>query len=177
MKIVDIKDLILYENIGKGSFGQTIKVSLNNVLYCFKIVLLQYKEDIWNNIKNLTDIDFSKYFLTPYAMIERNKICLGYISKYYNSLVNIDNIKSIDKKIPLLKDTKEKIETLYKEYKLIHGDLTKNNLLFDILKNEAYLIDFDSALRIDQELGSTDSFKIFVKDYYIKYYGVDFNLD
>ena len=123
MKVVNAKDLVLKETLGKGSFGETIKVSIDDYFYCLKIITGCYNEDIWNNIKNLTDIDFIKNFITPYSMVERNNISIGYITKYYENLVSVDKIFNKDKIIILLKDLCKKIEILHKEYKLIHGDI------------------------------------------------------
>lgn len=178
MIVINERELIVEPNIiGKGNFSEVRKVIFDNKEYCFKYFTRGYSKDIINNICSLTDIKFKKQYLVPLYMVETSSgDIIGYLTNYNNKLENIKNVTSRNERILLLKNTKKIIEELHSQYKIIHGDIVKENLLFDIEKKKSFLLDFDSSLKIGTEPQSTDSFRIFVKDY-IKYYSHNIGLD
>lgn len=179
MKTVQFKDLKLIKQCySSGNFSNVHIVSLDGITYCFKEFknILDYPAEIKNNICNFTKLPFNKDFLFPqFIVLKRNNI-LGYLT-YFDK--NNKNIYSLDlcyeDKIKLLKNVKKKIQMLHKNYKLIHGDLNVQNILSSKDLNTS-LIDFDSTLRFDQEIVSTVSFSMVLKDY-LKCYKFDKNAD
>lgn len=178
MKVISEKDLIVEPIIiGKGNFSEVRKVIFDNKEYCFKFFTRGYSKDIIDNICSLTDTRFKEQYLTPLYMVETSfDGIIGYLTNYNNKLENIKNVTSRNEKILLLKNTKTIIEELHSQYKIIHGDIVKDNLLFDIEKKKSFLLDFDGSLKIGTVPKSTDSFRIFVKDY-INYYSHNIGLD
>ena len=68
-----------------------------------------------------------------------------------------------------LKKTRDIMEKLHKNYKRIHGDISLTNVLVNKEKKDVYLIDFDSSLYINQDLGSKFSFSEEVQDFINNY--------
>lgn len=178
MTIINARELIVETNIiGKGNFSEVRKAMFDNKIYCFKFFTKGYPKDIIDNIASLTDISFKEQYLVPLYMVETNSgDIIGYLTHYDETLEKIENIKSREERILLLKDTRKIIEELHKEYKIVHGDLVKENLLFNIQNKKSFLLDFDGSLNIGTTPKSTDSFRMFVKEY-LKYYSLNRGLD
>ena len=128
------------------------------------------------NIFNLTFINFDKYYLTPkYIIKDKNRI-IGYISPYKNNTQHINyNNLSRNTKIKILEKAKDSIIKLHNKYKLIHGDLNTNNILYDDEFN-TYLLDFDATLKFGQKPDSLISFSGLTTNY-INYFKYDYKAD
>ena len=165
------------EPFNYGSFGKVYRTNIDGKNYCYKEFKKQFPKDLIRNIASFTDEEYSKEFLTPLYMVHNfgDTTFSGYLTNYYDGLIEIDDVYERAKKILLLKKAKLSIMKFHKCYGRIHGDLNGSNILFD--ENDlAYLLDFDSSLRINQQVGSTKSFSMLVEDY-LKMYPLDYSLD
>lgn len=176
MNVVNYKDIIIGEQIGKGASGVVRKCYLDGNLYCIKSIKTTYPKSVVSNIKDMTEIDFSKEYFTPLYIVESSTgDFLGYLMNYDEKLITSNKIHSLDDKLIFLRNAKKIIEKLHGDYKRIHGDLVDENMLFDELMN-AFLLDFDSSLIVGQGYENKLSFRLFVQDY-LKYYQPDKNMD
>ena len=178
METINYKELKINQRIGKGHFSETYEAEFNGESYCFKFIYENYSKEVIKNIIKLTEINFKEKFLAPiYLVITESKTIIGYISKFDPTLTHIDKI--IGKDIRLLKNARKTIEELHEQHSLIHGDLSKDNILFNPRTCNSYLIDFDTSFKqgtnISDEL-TNKYFRIFVKEYLNKY-KYDFGLD
>lgn len=177
MKTVEFDDLkLVKKNFSSGNFSNIHLVELNGITYCFKFFSKEYPKDIMDNICNLTNIKFDKDFLTPQFMVIKRNHILGYLSLFDKKNKNIFDLNlDYEDKIILLKNAKEKLLRLHKEYKLIHGDLNISNILSDKKLNTVF-IDFDAALKFGQRVKTTQSFSVALINY-LKYYKFDYKAD
>lgn len=160
-----------------GNFSSIDIVEFQGQLYCFKLFQPYniYPSDIIDNIGNLTEMSFSNEFLVPKYIVMRKNRIIGYLSIYKkNKTIEKINLEYQDK-VAILKDAKEKLENLHKEYKIIHGDLNLSNILVDKNFNTSF-IDFDSSLKFNQNVGSVVSFPRTVINY-MKYFKYDYKAD
>ncbi|MBQ8902406.1 MAG: hypothetical protein IJY87_05045 [Bacilli bacterium] len=160
-----------------GSFGNVYKTEIEGKTYCYKEFKKEFPSDIIRNISSFTDEEYSEEFLTPLYMVHTfgKASFSGYLTNYFENLIEIEDVYERAKKILLLKKAKLTIMKFHKCYGRIHGDLNGSNMLFG--ENDlAYLLDFDSSLRISQPVGSTRSFSMLVEDY-LKLYPLDYSVD
>lgn len=177
MKVMPREFFEISEPFNYGSFGEVYKTEIDGKTYCYKEFKKQFPQDIIRNIASFTDEEYSKEFLTPLYMVHSfgDTTFRGYLTDYYEGLIEIEDVYERAKKILLLKKAKLSIMKFHKCYGKIHGDLNGSNMLFD--ENDlAYLLDFDSSLRINQPVGSTRSFSMLVEDY-LKLYPLDYSVD
>ena len=177
MKVLPKEYFEIDKPFNYGSFGEVYKTTIDGQSYCYKEFKKQFSKDIIRNIASFTDEEYSKEFLTPLYMVHAfgdSSFC-GYLTKYYDELFEIEDVYERARKIMLLKKAKLSILKFHKCYGRIHGDLNGSNMLFDNA-NLAYLLDFDSSLRIGQPVGNTRSFSMLVEDY-LKLYPLDYSVD
>ena len=177
MKYINKNDLIIEElYFASGNYSDIHLVSYNNEIYCFKEFNYIFPNEIINNLEYLTYIKFDKEYLTPQYIIKNNNKVIGYLSKFYktNHYINPYNL-SKEEKIKILKNARETITKLHSKYKIIHGDLNSNNILYDN-SYKTYLLDFDSALKFNQLPKSLESFSSAIINY-LNYFKYDYKID
>ena len=172
MKCVDA-DLLkkVYDTGRFGAFSKILNAKFNNQTYCFKLYLDNYDKFILDNIAYMTDVEFSQQYLTPLYVVKKfakNKV-VGCLSEEAENTVDLACVCEKEKQLLYLRQTKDLITNLHKDYKYIHGDLSVSNILVDLDNDLSYLCDFDSALRIGQEVKSYMSFSESVCDYLSRY--------
>ena len=151
MEIINIKDIKKERMFNYGSFSFVFKVMLNNKVFAFKEYIEPLDPIVKNILIDLSEKEFSENFLTPKYLVEtkNGQNILGYITDYNKKLIEISDVFSFDKKVELLKETKKILEKWHNESKRIHGDISPSNILVDEDNNKPYLIDFDTALKIN----------------------------
>ncbi len=176
MKKLEIKDIIIKENIGYGNFSEVKKCIYKDKLYRIKFITRNYSKNVVSNIIKMTDTKFDKEYFTPLYILENETgYSLIYIMNYDETLKESFKIKDYNDKITFLKNTRKIIHKLHEDYKIIHGDLVCENMLYDENFN-SFLIDFDSSIKFGSEFSDKQMIRIFVRDY-LKYYPLDKNLD
>jgi len=179
MQVIPREELQVPEKpFNYGSFSSVYKIEYNSKTYCFKQITWAYSKDIWDNISSMTDEIFSPEFLTPLYMVQsKDTHCFdGYLTEFDERLKDIQDIYDRDRKILMLKKARLAILKLHEENNRIHGDLSSSNMLFNNDLEKAFLIDFDSSLKINQQVKNNISFSRPVKEY-LKYHPLDFNVD
>lgn len=139
--------------IGRGNFSNVYEIMYNNKTYAYK----EFKTTFYDfktidNIIKLSKQKIDKHYIVPNHIVYGNKKnMLGYLSKYDKELKTLKSIKSTSQLLDVLKDLKNRIEILHKEYKIIHNDIVKENIL--ISKDlTSYMLDFDSSKKLTKFL-------------------------
>ena len=177
MNIVSKQDLKYQNLVEHGTFSDIYSVLQSGSEFYYKEFREEYPLDIIKNIAMFTDENYSEEFLTPRYMVrdsETNAFS-GYLTNPKKSLYQISEIKNLEEQKILLMQAKSSILKLRYYYGIIHGDLNKKNILIDEL-NVANILDFDTALRFGQPVGSDSLFPSIIKDY-LKYNPFDERID
>lgn len=163
--------------IGRGNFSNVYEIMYNNKTYAYK----EFKTTFYDfktidNIIKLSKQKIDKHYIVPNHIVYGNKKnMLGYLSKYDKELKTLKSIKSTSQLLDVLKDLKNRIEILHKEYKIIHNDIVKENIL--ISKDlTSYMLDFDSSKKINEIPQNNEMLRLFIKEY-IRNFGYDKNID
>ena len=176
MNVVNFKDIILGDSIGKGASGEVRKCTFEGNQYCIKIINTTYPRSVVSNIKRMTNIEFSKEYFTPLYIVEGTTgNVYGYLMNYDENLKEANKIRDFNEKLIFLKNARRIIDKLHKEYKMVHGDLVSENMMYDELLN-SFLVDFDSSLKFDKQYENKQTVRLFVQQY-LRYYPVDKNMD
>ena len=150
MEVINISEIKKGKIFNYGSFSYTYKVNVGGIDYIYKEYIDPINPIVKKIVSDLTEKEYNECFLTPKYLIEtRNgQNILGYLSNYNKNLIELDDCFNYDLKIKLLKEARIILDKWHKESKRIHGDINLGNMLFDIGENKAYLIDFDTSLKI-----------------------------
>ena len=176
MNVVNFRDIILGDKIGRGASGEVRKCTFDGNQYCIKILEKTYPRSVVSNIKNMTSQEFSKEFFVPLYVVEGTTgDFFGYLMNYDENLQEASSLTELKDKLIFFKNAREIVEKLHKEHKMVHGDLVCENMLYDELFN-AFLIDFDSSLKFGKKYEDKQTVRIFVQQY-LRYYPVDKNMD
>jgi len=178
MKVINIDNLVEQKFLGYGKYSYTTIVEYDNDFYCFKKFRVLFEDsNVINRLCHLTEEKFEYNFLVPLYMVQNNEgKIIGYLSKYYDFLLSMQEDLSFYERLELIKSAKEKIEILHNEYGRIHGDLHFKNILCDKNNLQSYLIDFDLSVRIGDLPCSFMDYTLAVQKY-LNYYPFDFNVD
>lgn len=176
MVSIDIKELQVKEQFEFGGFSTVHKAYYNNVLYCFKKFTSEYPSYILENLKELTEMNFSDEFVVPKVLVTHNNEILGYLSDLKENTGDITDFCDIELQKILLKKSKLVLQKLHHDYKRIHGDLNLSNFIYSFYTLKPYLIDFDSSLKFGSEVKCLTSFPESLLDY-LKYYQLDYLAD
>lgn len=176
MNVVNIKDIVVGDIIGKGASGIVRKCIFDGNQYCIKIINKTYPKSVVDHIKNMTGQNFSKEYFVPLYVVESSSgDFLHYLMNLDETLKESFKLKELRDKLIFLKNAREIIGKLHKEHKMVHGDLVSENMMYSVLLN-ASLLDFDSSLEFGKTYEDKQSVRLFVQDY-LKYYPVDKNMD
>ena len=176
MNVVNFRNIILGDKIGRGAKGEVRKCTFDGNQYCIKILEETYPRSVVSNIKNMTSQEFSKEFFIPLYVVEgTTSDFYGYLMNYDENLQEVSNLKDLKDKLIFFKNARDIIEKLHTDYKRVHGNLVSENMLYDKALN-ASLIDFDSSLDFGGEYEDKQMVRLFVQDY-LRYYPVDKNMD
>ena len=176
MKCINKSELQIIKQINYGSFSHVFEVYYNGSLFCYKQFRVNYPPDILKNICEMTDEEYSSEYAVPLVIVMDYDKIIGYLCDMKLNAIELDDVFDIQKKKILLKKAKMVLQKLHSEYKRIHGDVNYANFIYNQDSNSAFLIDFDSSLKIGQEIGSTISFPEYLLDY-LKYYQFDYLAD
>ncbi len=176
MNVVNFRDIILGDKIGRGASGEVRKCTFDGNQYCIKILEKTYPRSVVSNIRNMTSKDFTKEYFVPLYVVEGTTgNFFGYLMNYDEKLKEASKLKELREKLIFLKRARDVIDKLHIEYKRVHGDLVSENMLYDEIFN-SFLIDFDSSLKFGKKYEDKQTVRLFVQDY-LKYYPVDKNMD
>ena len=176
MRVVNSKDLILGDVIGKGASGIVKKCNFEGKIYCIKIINKTYPVSVISNIKNMTCQEFSKEYFVPLYIVESgSKDFLHYLMNLDEKLIVSSKLKTLRDKLVFLNNARKIIDNLHKVHKRVHGDLVSENMLYDEMFN-SFLVDFDSSLEFGKEYEDKQTVRLFVQDY-LKYYPVNKSMD
>ena len=154
-------------NYKKGSFSKIDKYAFNGKCYALK----KFNDEKYLNGKKIKINELNKinddHLILPKLWVEKDGNKNQYLSRFcYGSQISKDGI--IDK----LMYTKELIKRMH-EYKIIHCDLNKSNILF--IGNDPFIIDFDNASYNNSKI-DVNSLNDYSADY-IKKLGINNGLD
>lgn len=176
MNVVNFRDIILGDKVGRGASGEVRKCTFDGNQYCIKILKKTYPKSVVDHIKKMTTKNFSKEYFAPLYIVESSSgDFLHYLMNLDETLKEASKIRELRDKLIFLKKAREIIDKLHKEHKMVHGDLVSENMLYDELFN-ASLIDFDSSLEFDKVYEDKQIVRLFVQDY-LKYYPMSKNMD
>lgn len=177
MRVMNIKEIKIGDMIGIGAHSIVYSCMIGKDKYALKLLNYAYPKSVIDNIYEMTDKYFCDSYIIPICIVENNAgDFLGYIMKYNKSLKPSSEIKEKKDKISFLKNARNIIDVLHNDYKIIHGDLVDENMLYNKRTKKAYLIDFDASLKLGQGYEYTQLVRIFLQNY-LKYYKVDNNMD
>lgn len=174
IKLDEIKSVKL---IGKGNFSNVYEIKYNKKTYAYKEFKTKfYDYKTIDNIIKLSEQKIDKHYLVPKHIVYGNKTnVLGYLSEYDKELKTIKSIKSTRQLLNALKDLKNRIEILHKDYKIIHNDIVKENILIS-QDLKGYILDFDSSKKFNEIPQNNEILRLFIKKY-IRIFKYDKNVD
>lgn len=177
MRVINLRNIKIGDKIGLGAHSVVRKCNIDNKEYAIKLLNYTYPKNIVDNIYKMTDMSFNENFIAPLYVVENSAgDFLGYITKYNKNIVSSNKIIDYETKISFLKKAKVLVENLHNEYKLVHGDLVDENMLYNKENKNSYLIDFDTAISIGESYEKIQLVRLFLQDY-LKYYKVDESMD
>lgn len=177
MRVINLRDIKIGDKIGAGAHSVVRKCTIDDKEYAIKLLNYTYPKTIVNNIYKMTDMSFNENFIAPLYIVENSAgDFLGYITKYNENNISSNKIIDYETKILFLKEAKVLVENLHNEYKLVHGDLVNENMLYNKKNKNSYLIDFDTAISIGESYEKLQLVRLFLQEY-LKYYRVDENMD
>ena len=172
-----------YSNLGYGSFSDVFMCDFDGLLFVYKEYnSLQHVRLIRGKMAKLTEFFRTNESLNfPYKLVYKNpndELFKGIILDYlyeYKSIASLSVSK--DKMLDILKRVRNLIETIHKDYKLVHGDLHSENILYNEKTNKISIIDFDSSFDIKTKFGYNDSVINYLNLNYIDKMGIDEGID
>lgn len=126
-----------------GSKGYIYTCIFNNKIFIYKEIS-NFNEEQINTLEVISTVKDKNLVLPKFLVYDKNKFS-GYITEYLNNylpLFNFDYL-NLDKKIKILKRTKQIILNVHKE-NIIHMDLNPFNILCK--KSKIKIIDFDESI-------------------------------
>ena len=177
MKVVTVRDLKEIKLYDYGKYSWVKLIELDGVKYCYKQFRLMYDDEtVISRFCDFTDINYPHYLLMPLYMVETENLFSGYLTRYDEKLVDIDDPFTFDEQLRLIKSAKNHLNIFHNEFNLIHGDMHFSNIKCHRKKIESFLLDFDFSYPIGCCPNSLNDFGIPVKNY-LNYYSFDKNID
>jgi len=178
MYIVNVRDLMKLKNLGSGGYGNVYLVKLDNEEYAYKCFKNSFANpNVINRLCDYTEYNWKEEFITPLYMVENGAgTIIGYLTKYDENLLEIEDCFTRKERIKLLKSSRNLITKLHDEYKYIHGDAHVGNILCHNSLFQSYLLDFDLSIKNGKEPSNYDGYKEVLQDY-LEYYPFDKNVD
>jgi len=178
MNVVREKDLKSLKFLGSGGYGFVELVELDGIKYAFKSFKNYFSDSIFiDNLCELTHMCFNERYLIPLYMVENSAgTIIGYLTKYDEHLLDIEDCFTRKQRIKLLKSAKQSIVMLHEKYGYIHGDAHFGNILCHDKLLKSYLIDFDLSVKIGAKPSTFEGYKEILQDY-LKYYSFDQKVD
>lgn len=174
-KTIKEKELSFFKPIAYGTFADIYTVDINGKTFCYKKFLDSIDNDFASRLEKSTQMDVCDNLVFPKLLVDDYGY-KGYVTDYfpyYN--INLLKYANIDDKITILKNVKNLIEKMHKDYKIIHGDLHSGNIMFDSKSKDCVIIDFDACSFNDISIDRNHTNE-YVQSY-MYYNGVDFSMD
>lgn len=175
--------IVKYGEIGTGAYSKVYNCDYFDCLFAFKEFLdSDYIRFINDRILKLSQYYGSKEFVFPYTFIYKkidDEFFSGYVVDYCYGYKKLSEFLDMDinKKICVLKKARDLIDKMHNEYKIIHTDLSTNNILYNEITDDVVIIDFDTYIDLKDKKGYKDGYYNFYVDDYIKYNKIDKDLD
>ena len=182
MKVINVSEIKEKDYFNYGYFSNVYKVKIGDKYFAYKEYIHPINPIVKNTLCELTDEEYTNQFLTPKYLIEskNGRKIIGYLSNHDENLTELNNYYDFNRKIEILKNVKNLIEKWHKESKRIHGDINMGNILVND-SNKPYLLDFDTALRINSNFNERYDIDDFpFSDYvyeYLSYYPFNEEID
>lgn len=153
MKIVSEKDIVVKDFISSGSLSKVYEADFDGKTYAYKLYTIPIG-GMLSYLSEFTEEDFGIEYFLPRFLVESSSRMFfkGYLTEYDCVLKELDEIEGRKKKIALLKNGKIVLKRLHLRHKRIHGDIHGSNMLFDEDKLNAALIDFDTMVKIGENI-------------------------
>jgi len=173
-----------YKEIGEGAFSRVYLADYyGGMTVAYKDFLCKEEtlKKMQPNIEKLTKISDSELIL-PFKLIyekKDDKLFKGYLMDYLYNYSNITKINNLDynKKLEILRSIREKVELFHEKYNMLHGDICPWNIMYNKEQNIAQLIDFDLSIDLSNKENIAMDNLNELAEYYVKYVGVDKDLD
>ena len=164
-----------YSKLGEGSFSEVFSCDYFDSYYAYKEFKdKDYVKFINDRICKLTKHYYDMRFAFPYRLIYEkttDDYFVGYIMDPKDNYFDLSYYKNLEykKKIEILKKSREMIEILHNEYKILHTDLNLWNIMYNKKDDKVTLIDFDTYIDLNDKSGYTDGYYNDLFSLYLKH--------
>ena len=171
------EDIIIKRGISSGANASVYKAIYNDQIMAykeFKPGKILLNEDSERIITLANDYDkFPDNFVLPKYIINNSGETTSYLTELVKGKALCQlKMKSLKKKIEMLRKAKEVVSSLYDDYKIIHSELHLGNILYD--GENIFIIDFDNCSYQKHEIGEHCNF---LTERYIDMNSINKNVD
>lgn len=171
------EDIIIKRGINSGANASVYKAIYNDQIMAykeFKPGKILLNEDSERIITLANDYEkFPDNFVLPKYIINNGENTTSYLTELIKGkpLCQL-KMKSLKKRIEMLRKAKDVVASLYDDYKIIHSELHLGNILYD--GENIFIIDFDNCSYQKHEIGEHCNF---LTERYIEMNSINKNVD